>query len=83
MRTCAVCDKSIIRADICNKCFKKWCTPEYPEWVKALVQIESHVQRYVNDREITISSLGMDEKALEMILTDREFGVIKPHPDCD
>lgn len=65
MRSCAICGRDIVRADICNNCYKIYCPDGvYPEWVKALVQIESHVQRYVNNRETPFSALGLDIQGL-------------------
>jgi hypothetical protein len=61
MRNCAICGKSISKSDICNDCFKTYCSNGYPDWVKALIEIESHEQRYVNDKELTFTDLGWDE----------------------
>jgi hypothetical protein len=83
-RRCAICGKQIRETDLCNKHFKEYGPKEnYPDWVKELIRIESHTQRYVEFREVVNSARSNEnidflaDSELNHILIENKYeGVI-------
>lgn len=41
MRRCAICQKKVVKRDICNNCFHKWGNGgNYPAWLTAIIKID-------------------------------------------
>ena len=67
MRHCAICNKVIKKADICNSCFKLWCSTGYPDWVTELIRIQKSFDRMAASREACYGNTG-DLETIESTL---------------